>query len=263
MESAKDPRAVRFGIVPTTRLLTQRRLLSQWSAVTTPTEWVSCVDYAELLRRVLDRSIDCAWLPPVTYLRALEAGVVEPVYALRRAGVGRYVSALICSENASYARVEDLHGARAAWVDPWSAAGYIMPRRMVRDAGLHPDRDLWQRVVGSYSNALEAIALNDADIAGIYCSVDAFRTIVRSGWTGADRVRVLAISEPIAGDVLVRVVGSRPALVDAWVAALGDAARAPEHKGLLWDVFGADDVGPMSSEDYQPLADALRGESIW
>ena len=30
-----------------------------------------------------------------------------------------------------------LRGRRAAWVDRWSAGGYLMPRRMLRERGLN------------------------------------------------------------------------------------------------------------------------------
>lgn len=251
---------IRLAYVPTTRLLTQRSLLAQWAAATRPTQWVPCSSYAELLRTVTEQTVDAAWLPPVTFLRAAQRDAVEPIFSLKRAGAGRYSSALICREDAPYTHLGDLRDARAAWVDPWSAAGYLMPRKLLREAGVHPDRDLWQRMFGSYSNALEALALDLADIAGVFCSVDAFKTVIRAGWTGSDRVRVLALSEPIAGDVLARVRRKGAPSLDEWIDAMRQAAQAREHQSLLRDVFGADGLEEPDLQGYAPLESALRDE---
>lgn len=251
---------VRLGYVPTTRLLTQRGLLGRFSATSAPTEWVSCVDYAELVARVVSATVDVAWLPPGAYLRAAHRTRVQPVFSLRRAGAGRYVSAVVCAESAKITALADARGARAAWVDPWSAAGYLMPRKVLRLAGIHPDRDLWQRFFGSYSNVLDALGTGMADIAGVFCSVDTFGTIVRAGWSGADRVRVLGVSEPIAGDVLARVERARGSYVDDWFAAVKLASDASEHRSLFYEIFGAEGLNAADNEGYAALAEALEQE---
>jgi ABC-type phosphate/phosphonate transport system substrate-binding protein len=251
---------VRFAFVPTTRLLTQRSLLARWSAVTLPTEWVACANYAELVSVVAEGAVDAAWLPPVTYVRVAALDACEPVFTLRRAGAGHYASAIVCAEDASYARVDDLAGARAAWLDRWSAAGYLMPRKLLRAAGIHPDRDVWQRMFGSYTNVLEAIALDRADFGGVFCSLDAFKTVIRAGWTGADRVRVLAVSEPIAGDVLVRVRRKGAPPLDRWIDAVESAASAREHQALFRELFGAEGVDRPDPLAYAPLAAASQDE---
>ena len=52
---------VRLGYVPTTRLLTQRGILTKFSVISAPTEWVSCVDYSELVAHVIAATVDVAW----------------------------------------------------------------------------------------------------------------------------------------------------------------------------------------------------------
>jgi ABC-type phosphate/phosphonate transport system substrate-binding protein len=252
--------AVRFGYVPTTKLLTHRALLSRWTAVTSPTEWVPCEHYAELLSAVSEHRVDVAWLPPVTFLRAMALEAVEPVFTLRRSGAGSYSAAIVCAEGAPFRSLSDVRGARAAWVDPWSAAGYLMPRKLLREAGVHPDRDLWQRMFGSYSNVLEAIALDQAELGGVFCSIDAFNTVIRAGWTGADRVRVLAVSEAIAGDVIARARRNHTPQINEWIAALRSAAESSEHRALLRDLFGAEGLESPDLSGYAPLERALRDE---
>ena len=70
---------VRLGYVPTTRLLTQRGILTKFSAISAPTEWVSCVDYSELVAHVVAATVDVAWLPPGAYLRAAQRTRVQPI----------------------------------------------------------------------------------------------------------------------------------------------------------------------------------------
>ncbi|MEI8255236.1 MAG: PhnD/SsuA/transferrin family substrate-binding protein, partial [Deltaproteobacteria bacterium] len=63
----------------------------------------------------------------------------------------------------------DLVGRRAGWVDPWSAAGYLYPRRMLRDAGLDPSTVFSkQKFYGSHPAVLAALREGEIDVGATY-----------------------------------------------------------------------------------------------
>src|SRR5204863_7068312 len=87
-------------------------------------------DYATLAARVRDGSIDIAWLPPIVLLRVGQAAtpIVSLVRSERSGSGGGFETALVVRADSTIHTVEGLRGMRAAWVDEWSAAGYVIPR---------------------------------------------------------------------------------------------------------------------------------------
>lgn len=122
--------------------------------------------YQDLERRVLEGEVDLAWAPPVLCGRA------EPTARLIlqavRGGKSTYRAALV-GKNAAYLAATGLVGKRAAWVDPFSTAGYLLPRAYLRSRGDDPDRVLGtQRFFGTYRDALLAVIAGEADVAPIF-----------------------------------------------------------------------------------------------
>src|SRR5438128_4444923 len=80
-------------------------------------------DYEALLRAVEDGTADVSWLPPLLQARAEAAGA-RVVAVTQRGGWLTYRSAVLVRREAPWREAKDLHGVRAAWVDPHSASGY-------------------------------------------------------------------------------------------------------------------------------------------
>ncbi|MFO0685461.1 MAG: PhnD/SsuA/transferrin family substrate-binding protein [Sandaracinus sp.] len=154
--------------------------------------------YARVVEAVSDGDVDLAWLPPIAYVRARRQACVELLATVERDGKPAYASALLGRPGVirDWASVE---GKRAAWVDNWSAAGYVVPRRLLRERGISPDLSLQaQGFLGSYDAVLDALATGAADLGASFCQIDAKGKIVRRPWV--DELDVLAVSEAIPGD---------------------------------------------------------------
>jgi len=85
-----------------------------------------------------------------------------------RAGRWYYHSAFICRAQEPLS-LEKLRGRRAAWVDPLSTAGYLLPKRHLESLGLKPS-ELFaeQRFYGTYRQALLAVLSGEADVATFF-----------------------------------------------------------------------------------------------
>lgn len=122
--------------------------------------------YQDLERRVLDGDVDLAWAPPVLCGRV--ESTARLILQAVRSGRSTYRAALV-GRAAEHLALGGLAGKRAAWVDPFSTAGYLLPRAHLRAHGQDPDRVLGaQRCVGSYRSALLAVIAGDADLAPIF-----------------------------------------------------------------------------------------------
>ena len=208
--------------------------------------------YAELVDGLLDDQIDLAWLPPAVFARARRARAARLLVAVERGGHSGYASALIARKGIT--SLSRLSGKRAVWTDTWSAAGYLMPRAMLKAKGIDPDRVFAsQGFVGRYDAVLAALRHGDADVGATFCGVDARGTLVRHPWSDADELRVLALSERIPGDTMCasyRVArDDRERLRQLLVDEVGTAS--------LLHLMGASRFARAKVEDYDLLARTL------
>src|SRR5262245_739261 len=82
--------------------------------------------YRDLLEAVHAGHIDIAWLPPIISIRASSMGRTIPIALPLREGAAWFSSILFTRPDSPVRAPSDLHGARAAWVDRQSAAGYLV-----------------------------------------------------------------------------------------------------------------------------------------
>src|SRR5262249_54142456 len=148
--------------------------------------------YADLVDALAEGDLDLAWLPPVAYVRALRSSAARLMLTLERDGRRSYSAALVGRDITG---VEQLEGKRIGWVEPWSAAGYLVPRCMMRLAGYEPDKVFSaQSFHGSYEKILEAIADGTVDVGAMFCRVGENGAIVGGAFHEDPRVRPIAVS---------------------------------------------------------------------
>ncbi len=105
--------------------------------------------YEELATAVVSGYVDVAWLPPIPFIALNRHEAVVPLVHLPRGGTSTFHSALIVRSDSRFRTLSDLRGARAAWVDRYSASGFVVPRVALANAGLDPrtafsEQRLWR-----------------------------------------------------------------------------------------------------------------------
>ena len=215
--------------------------------------------YAELVDALAEGDLDLAWLPPVAYVRAVRSGAARLLLTLERDGRRSYSSAIVARAADAEQGLALFEGRRAVWVDPWSAAGYLIPRCMLRLAGVEPDRALSsQAFVGSYEAVLRAIAGGDADVGAVHCRLDELREIVSSPVRDDPRLRAIAVSrEPIPGDTICAPATANPERVRRVVARFVEAATRIEARPTFQRIFGTDRFVAANPSRYEGLEAAL------
>jgi phosphate/phosphite/phosphonate ABC transporter binding protein len=252
---ARSRMKIRVGAVVTSSMVNPGRVADRLSEVLRRRVVLRTYStYARVVEAVGDGDVDLAWLPPIAYVRARRQACVELLATVERDGKPAYASALLARPGAVRSW-SDFEGKRAAWVDNWSAAGYVIPRRMMRERGVPPDLTLQaQGFLGGYDAVFDALASGTADIGASFCQIDAKGSIVRHPWT--DDLVVLAISDPIPGDTFcaartadaLMVEDVREALADPGmqrvIAELGGtrliAGDPARYDGLERELFSSD-----------------------
>jgi serine/threonine-protein kinase len=205
--------------------------------------WSLCrfPSYSTLVDALSEEEVDLAWLPPVAYLRARKLGPVHLLLALERTGPTAYGSAIVAAERAGVATLPEIRGKRVAWVDVWSAAGYLMPRSVIREAGFDPEQVFAsQTFVGSHAAVLDALQEGRADVGATYCSLGPRGSLVAAPWSDRPALHPVAVSRTIPGDAIC-AAGELPiehaeAMVEPLIALSADKAGT----ATLQRVFGAD-----------------------
>ncbi len=158
--------------------------------------------WPQLVDGLAEGDLDLAWMIPVAYARAARIGAARPMLTVERDG-RRSQSVAIVTRSDQELDVRALAGQRAAWVDPWSAAGYLIPRRMMRGAGLEPDDALiGQSFVGSFAEVVRAIVGGGADVGALACRLVGDQ-VHAPELEGEPTLRVLGVSAtPIPGEAI-------------------------------------------------------------
>jgi len=225
----------------------ERALGPRWSLPRFPS-------YSSLVDALCEDDIELAWLPPVAYLRARRLGPVHLLLALARGGATSYGSAIITSERAGIHALPDVRGKRVVWVDVWSAAGYLMPCGVLREAGLDPTQVFAsQSFVGSHGAVLEALESGRADLGATYCTLDDDGALVAGPWSDRRALRPIALSGAIPGDAICAAGELSLKEAEAIVEPLLSLSAEPEGAALLRRLFGTDRFAEVDASYYHVL----------
>jgi phosphate/phosphite/phosphonate ABC transporter binding protein len=258
------PATVGVGIALTTDPQMTRELLEQFCLALSDATGIAVTacgvsNYATLLEQLAAGDVDIVWLPPITALRATVAGDVTPIALPIRNGESFYRAALFARPDARWRRLADLDGVRAAWVDPQSAAGYLIIRAYLKEQGLDLDVAFSENsFLGSHDSVTQAVRSGRADVGATFVYLDDDGQVSRAGWGVSDEMHIIAHAGPIPNDIIAARVGLntllvrlvQSALVDVQNAQLRNAARlllaaegfcvpSPEHLQPLRNLLGA------------------------
>lgn len=246
-----------FGLVPTETALdaglnTFLRWLGDRAGVRIIRRQVP--SYDALAAQMSSAAIDVAWLPPLVFVGLERRGVAAPLVTTQRQG--KTLAVLIVRDDSPIRTLADLRGARAAWVDPLSATGYVLAQLHLATHGVDP-RSLFahEHFYGSHADAVRAVLEQSAEVASTFAGLTAEGAIVRSGWSDlhGERVRILADVGTAPPDlVAVRAdisQSAREPLARAFVQAYDDELMRP----IIKRVFGVEAFSTEGFASYEDL----------
>lgn len=216
--------------------------------------------YAHLEARALGVSrdaganVDLVWCPSAVCAKLPSA---KGVYTIQRDGQTSYRSALVALRSPPGKpawNIASLHGARAAWVDPLSAGGYLLVAALLRSRGVDPERAFAaQAFLGSHRDVALAVLAGEADVGALsmHGFLDHEVAAMLRWYVGppADKLEAIAVTERCPNDAIV-VTERVPAVTAANVrAALEDQGSKPGSK--LLTALESDGLVGASLAEYQ------------
>lgn len=221
------------------------------------------LSYEELHGAIARGEVMAAWVPPIVYLHLERERVVTPLVTHTRAAGVTYEAVLIVPASSGARALESLRGTRAGWVDPWSAAGYVLPRLKLATLGMDPRETFASETFfGSHDACVRAVLDGEADVGGTYARRDADGKLVRGGWTempeAEGRLHVLTSFGPIPSDLIVAHQSLSPKARQALVRALVSVPTDPIAP-LVQRIFGVQEFREGGLPTFGALRRALDG----
>lgn len=218
--------------------------------------------YDELTAAIEDQAIGLAWLPPVIAINLEDMRVASTLAIPSRNGAISYHAALVVRRGGPKA-LSELKGRRAAWVQPDSAAGYLIPRMHLAGQGLDVANFFARETfMSSHRRVIDSVSNGEADVGATYCNVDPItQRITRSSWIDEHGntirpIEVLALMGPIPNDSLVAAselpAAARSALT-RWLLSPDDRGRE-----LFQELMDTSEFRVPAPDHYHALRHALR-----
>lgn len=262
------PKHLTFGMAAHAMSEEAKARVLEWASflsgyVGLPIGVVGATSYEELANLVRTKTVDLAWLPPIPYVLLDEARSAIALVTNHRLGQAQFEAVFIVRAGARVRTLQGLKGKRAAWVDPLSASGYVLPRIQLAALGLDPRTTFAEeRILGSHEAVVRAVLQGEADVGATFAARDPESGQVRrGGWTHVEGavsgLRVLGGFGAIPSDVVVARSDLRSAVRSIVAHGLAATSNVLQGKDLVRRVFGVDEfrVGPPG--DYETLRAAV------
>ncbi len=192
--------------------------------------------YGELVEAMCAGDVQVSPLPTFNYLSASERGCVELALVSVRFASPRYQAQLITRSGSSIGGWEDLGGRVLCIPDTNSSTGWIIPRVMIRAAGLDPDRDVTLVIAGGHSLTVQAVHNGDCDAGTTF--LDARQTVEEDIPDVLNSVVIAAVSPEIPNDVIAFAPQLDAPAREALKAGLIDLVQDPANADLIDRVYG-------------------------
>lgn len=130
-------------------------------------ELIVTTEYSSMIEAMRFGRIDIAYFGPLSYVIAKSKADIEPFAAMVEGGKSTYRSILIANEKSGINAIVDIRSKKMVFGDPASTSSHLIPKAMLEEAGLLPDRDYQQNFVGAHDAVAANVANGNADAGGL------------------------------------------------------------------------------------------------
>ncbi len=222
-----------------------------------PVEIQVTSDYTAAINAMKYKHIDMAWFGPFSYIIASEVAGAEAIVngVKEKTGSATYKSVIIAHVDSGIESIGDLKGKSFAFVDPTSTSGNLMPRKMLIENGIDPDKDFENSFYAGTHNAVGyAIANGKVDAGAIGDNV--YERMVSEGEVDPEKVKIIHSSEPIPGSPIVVRGDLSEELKEKIAQALVDMDKQTINEVDGWG--GISKYQRVSDSDYDIIRDVAK-----
>ena len=224
-------------------------------------------DYTGIVEALRVHKLDVAFLAPASYVLAKNEADIKVILKSERKGIPFYYAAIITRADSGIKTLDDLRGKTFAFGDTLSTTGHVFPRKMLKERGIDPTRDLKQILYsGGHDATVLAVLNGKVDAGATYANSPDGRDTAWMRYlkdpADVKRIRAIAFSEPIPADNLVVSGALDPQIVKRLEDIFIELSRDAKGKTMLRDLYQIDGFVPATDQDYDSVREAFKEAGI-
>jgi phosphonate transport system substrate-binding protein len=220
------------------------------TALGQPVTFAAGKSYDSVIDRLARGEVDIAFVGAAAYVQARKGGAVRAVLRTIRHHAAGYRGVIVVPRGSAVTTLDGLRGKRVAFVDKSSTGGYFYPLKLLRDAGLDPDKDLVVSFAGGHHKVVQLVAKGEVDAGACFEGAEGVLADPAS-------VKPIARTELVPGDPVVVRPGLGAELVGRLRSALVELPSVPEAQSFL-TFAEIDGFVPALDRDYDGVAELMR-----
>jgi len=203
---------------------------------------------------------DIAIMNTFSYLLANSKYNAQPVLKVkRRHGELSYRGEFIVRADKGITSLSQLEGKTIAFVDPSSTSGYIYPSEMLKRQNIKPKEEMF---ANGHSQVVMKVYQGEVDAGAVFYSppdtvtgelLDARCKVATQFPDVYDRVKIIALTDPIPNDPVVVRNGLPHEIVEKLVSALLDFQTTAEGKAALMAIASVEGFVRTNNSDYNEV----------
>jgi phosphonate transport system substrate-binding protein len=203
-------------------------------------------------------------IPVIANLRKYATNSVDPDAALKGTMQPFYKAEFLTTATSGIKKLTDLKGKNFCFVDPNSTSGYIVPRILLKAAGVDPDTDITSINAGSHPNVAIGVYKGqcDAGVAYIDILTDTSANLVATYPDIATKVVAFMDSDKIPNDGVQVVKTLDPTIRKAVVDSLLAMEQDPGGAAILKKLYNIAGMQKIDATFYNDFAKILKAAGV-
>jgi phosphonate transport system substrate-binding protein len=241
------------------------KIMKEWLEANTPYKFEIKIpqSYIAVVEAFGSKGADVAALNTSGYIKANEKYQAEARLIVVRHGKKTYQSQFIAKKG-RFKNISELSGMKIAFVEPASMSGYLLPLKMLNDAGIKLGGD--PVFAMKHDSVVSMVYQGQADAGATFYSppdakegIQDARRLVRTQYPDVEsKIEIIQLTEEIPNDPIVfrRDMSEemKVKIADAFLAMV----KSPEGQEAFKAVYGVTAIERATDADYEPVRQMLK-----
>lgn len=203
-------------------------------------ELIVTTDYSSMIEAMRHGRLELAYFGPLSYVMAAQKSDIEAFAAREKKGKKTYQAVVIGNLLSGVTSFAEIKGKNMAYGDPASTSSHLIPKSMLKNAGLTHKKDYKEHFLGAHDAVAVSVQAGRADAGGL--SRPIFESLVKKGLIDLKKVAVLGYSDPF------------PQYPWALRSDL-DAGLKADIKNAFYNLKSDDVLGPFKATGFAVMED--------
>ena len=218
--------------------------------------------YIAVVEAFGSKRADVAAMNTFAYLLAHEKYAAEARLIVIRNGKSTYQSQIIARKKDGYKDLKDLNGKKFAFVDPASLSGYLLPLKVLNDAGVKLGETVFAM---KHDSVVSMVYQGQVDAGATFYSppekgdIEDARRLVRTQYPDVEsKIEIVKLTNDVPNDPIAFREGMPEEMKRAIANAFMKFVSTPAGKESFNKLYGVTDIKPATDADYDGVRAMLK-----